>query len=106
MTGLKGTMQTKWSNCAPQIKWTVTPIYIDASFSAGPHNDVTAILDVAALPCELIQVNGVNYIINFNYSLYVQYTSRHTSNSIFIMFLLVFTAANVCKAVTVMIHDG
>ena len=37
-------------------------IYIAASLSTGPYIDVAAILDVAALPRELIQVNGVNFI--------------------------------------------
>ena len=32
-------------------------IFIDASWSAGPYVDIAAILDAAALPRELIQVN-------------------------------------------------
>ena len=37
-------------------------IYIDDSLSAESYVDFATILDVAALLCELIQVNGVNFI--------------------------------------------
>ena len=44
--------------------------------------------------------------ININYFLYVQSTGPHqTTICTFIMFLQVFIAANVCNAVTVMLHD-
>ena len=43
--------------------YTYRHICIDAAFSAGPYIDITAtILDVAAQACELVQVNGVNFI--------------------------------------------
>lgn len=36
--------------------------HIDAPLSSGPYVDFAAILEVAALPPELIQINGVNFI--------------------------------------------
>ena len=119
-------------------------IYIDALLSAGLY--VATILKETALPCELLQVNGVNFMklllqsaINYCLSLThshkcgiysgnrqetkttsVTFSYHYKCQLLFICsvyrsapnhrmgyynVLRVLTAANVCNAVTVMIHD-
>ena len=61
------------SDCGSDCSLTVRPMKHTPDFtvsipgnklkvSAGPYVDVAPILDVAAQPRELIQVNGVNFI--------------------------------------------